>query len=140
MFLFLRPVKFADVDSARLVFFARFSDYCHEALEALFTGLPGGYPVFTRERDLGIPTVRLDAEFVSPLRYGDVARFEVEVERIGRTSVTFRHVIRRDADGALAARVRHVLVIARLSTLTPEPVPDDLRALLDRYLCTHEKR
>jgi 4-hydroxybenzoyl-CoA thioesterase len=133
MFLFRRPVRFAEVDAARLVFFARYADYCHEALEALFAELPGGYARLTLEQDIGIPTVRIAFEFEAPLRYGDEARFEVEIVRIGRTSVSLRHVIRRDADGALVATADHVIVFARLSTLTPVPIPEDVRALLVGY-------
>lgn len=138
MFVFQRPVRFADVDAARLVFFPKFFEYCHDAIEALFADLPGGYAGVVRTRDLGIPTVRADAEFVSPLRHGDVARFEIDVLRLGRSSVTLRHTIRRDADGALSAVVRHVIVFARLSTLTTEPVPDDVRALLERHVVRDE--
>lgn len=134
MFLYQRPVRFADVDAARLVFFARFLDYCHEAIEAMFAGLEGGYPHMVQARDLGIPTVRVNAEFVSPLRYGDVARFEIDVLRLGRASFTLRHTIRRDGDGALAATIVHVVVMARLATLTPQPIPDDIRSLLARHL------
>lgn len=132
-FVFRRPVRFAEVDAAGLVFFPRFHEYCHDVLEALFAALPGGYPHLLRERDLGLPTVHLETEFQSPLRYGDTARIETTVDRIGTSSVTFRHVIRRDADGTVAALVRHVVVTARVSTLTPVPVPADIRALLDLH-------
>jgi YbgC/YbaW family acyl-CoA thioester hydrolase len=134
MFAFRRPVRFAEVDAAGLVFFPRFHEYCHDLLEALLAELPGGYPDMVRHRDLGIPTVRLETDFTAPLRFGDVACFETTVERIGRSSITFRHVIRREADGAIVATVRHVIVTARISTLTAVPVPDDIRALLSVHL------
>ena len=76
---------------------------CHDALEAFFGELPGGYAALFRERDLGVPTVHLETDFKSPLRYGDVARFEMAVERVGRTSLTFHHTIRRESDGIVAA-------------------------------------
>ena len=133
MFTYHRPVRFADVDAARIVFFARFLEYCHDALEALFAGLPGGYPHLTMVRDLGIPTVHVEMDFEAPLRYGDVARIEITVLAVGRTSVTFRHAIHRDADGVRCATIRHVIVLTRLSTLTAEPLPDDVRALLEAH-------
>jgi 4-hydroxybenzoyl-CoA thioesterase len=133
VFVFRRPVRFAEVDAAGIVFFPRYHEYCHDALEAFFGELPGGYAALFRERDLGVPTVHLETDFKSPLRYGDVARFEMAIERVGRTSLTFHHTIRREADGVIAATVRQVVVMTRISTLTPIPVPDDVRALLDRY-------
>jgi 4-hydroxybenzoyl-CoA thioesterase len=134
VFVFRRTVRFADVDAARLLFFARFLDYAHDALEALFAELPGGYAHLTMTRDLGIPTVRIDAEYRAPLRYGDVARFEIDVMRLGRTSITLRHTIRRDSDDEVVATLRHVIVLTRLSTLTPEPLPEDVRTLFARHL------
>ena len=63
MFVFLRPVRFADVDAARIVFFARYLEYCHDALEALFGQLPGGYAALTMERDVGIPSVHVEVDY-----------------------------------------------------------------------------
>ena len=126
-------MRFAEVDAAGLVFFPRYHEYCHDALEAFFGELPGGYAALFRQRDLGVPTVHLETDFKSPLRYGDVARFEMAIERVGRTSLTFYHTIRREADGVVAATVRQVVVMTTISTLTPILVPDDVRELLDRY-------
>ena len=133
MFVFRRPVRFAEVDAAGIVFFPRYHEYCHDALEAFFGELPGGYAALFRERDLGVPTVHLETDFKSPLRYGDVARFEMAIERVGRTSLTFCHTIHRESDATVAATVRHVVVMTQISTLTPIPVPDDIRALVERY-------
>ena len=55
MFVFRRPVRFAEVDAAGIVFFPRYHEYCHDALEAFFGELPGGYAALFRERDLGVP-------------------------------------------------------------------------------------
>jgi 4-hydroxybenzoyl-CoA thioesterase len=134
MFVFRRPIRFCEIDAARLVFFARFFDYCHEALEALFAEFPGGYPRMVQERDLGIPTVRLQADFRAPLRYGDVARFELHVLRIGTTSVTVKYEVKRDADDLLVATITHVIVLASFSSLRPRSIPDDLRALFAQHL------
>ncbi len=134
MFTFLRPVRFAEVDAARLVFFAKYPEFVHDALEDLLSGLEGGYPALTGARDVGIPTVHLSIDFSAPLRYGDRARIEVTVERIGTTSVTFRHAVIRDGDGVLCADIRHTIVTARLSTLAPIAIPDDVRALLQAHV------
>jgi 4-hydroxybenzoyl-CoA thioesterase len=133
VFVFRRPVRFAEVDAAGLVFFPRYHEYCHDALEAFFGELPGGYAALFRQRDLGGPTVHLETDFRSPLRFGDVARFDITIERVGRTSLTFHHAIHRESDGIVAATVRQVVVMTQISTLTPIPVPDDIRALLEKY-------
>ena len=83
MFRYERPVRFAEVDAARIVFFARYLDYCHDALEELFGALPGGYARLTMTDDIGIPSVRVEVEYKAPLRYGDVVFIDVDVEAIG---------------------------------------------------------
>jgi 4-hydroxybenzoyl-CoA thioesterase len=133
-FVFERPVRFADVDVARIVFFARYLEYCHDAIEALFAPLDGGYPGLTVGRDVGVPSVHLEVDFRAPLRYGDVARIELWIERLGTTSITLRHELFRARDGVHCASVRQVVVTSTLSTVTPVPIPDDVRALLAGYL------
>lgn len=134
MFCYERRVRFADVDAARIVFFARFCEYCHEALEALFSALDGGYQQLVMVRDVGIPTVHISVDYKAPLRYGDVAMIDVDVLNVGNTSITFRHTIKRQADGTIAAVARHVVVTARMTDNRPLPVPDDVRALLQAHV------
>lgn len=133
MFRYERPVRFAEVDAAGIVYFARHLDYCHDAIEALFGELPGGYAHLTMVRDVGVPSVRVEVEYHAPLRYGDVAVIDVTVERVGAKSVTLRHAMSRKADGAPVATVRQVVVTARLKALGAVEVPDDVRALLERH-------
>ncbi len=134
MFRFERTIRFAEIDAARMVFFARFCDYCHEALEALFGRLEGGYAQLTMVRDIGIPTVHMELDFRKPLRYGDVVVVDVDVLRIGGRSVTFRHSLRRKSDETVCAVARHVVVTAAISTGQSLPVPDDIRRLLADHL------
>jgi 4-hydroxybenzoyl-CoA thioesterase len=138
MFHFRRPVRFADVDAARIVFFARYHDYCHDTLEGLFEALQGGYPHLTMVRDVGIPTVRLDTIYRAALRYGDVALFEIEVLHIGRSSVKVRHTVRRERDREVCATIEQVFVTVSLTSFDPVPLPDDVRAVLEAHLVDDE--
>jgi 4-hydroxybenzoyl-CoA thioesterase len=134
MFRYERPVRFAEVDAARIVFFARYLDFCHDALEGLFAALPGGYPHLTMARGIGIPSVRVEADYAAPLRYGDAALIDVSVERLGTRSATFVHALTRAADGVRCATVRQVVVFCRLDAMAPVDIPDDVRALLALHL------
>jgi acyl-CoA thioesterase FadM len=69
---------------------------------------------------------------VAPLRYGDVARIAIAVERIGGKSCTFRYAVTRAADGVKVATIRHVCAVSDLSALKAIPVPDDVRAALEK--------
>lgn len=133
MIPFDRPVRFEDVDAAGIVFFARYLNYCHEAMERFFDGVEGGYVDLITRRKIGFPAVHVDAEWKAPLRYGDVARIEVTVPKLGSTSCTFRYAFRRLADGVPVATVQHVTVASDLTTLTKMPLPPDVRTLLEAH-------
>ena len=133
MFSYERRIRFEDVDAASIVFFPRFLGYCHEAMEAMLAPVRGGYAGLVVDRRLGLPAVRVEAEFKSPLRFGDVARISVVVERIGRSSATLRYSIERERDGEVVATIRHVVVLSDLGTLTSTPLPEDVRTVLESH-------
>ena len=129
-FVFLRPVRFDDIAAAGILFFARFFNYAHDAMEAFFGQLPGGYVTLINERRVGLPAVHVEADFLSPLRFGDVARIEVTTVHIGRSSCAFRHAMSRVGDGAQVAVVKHVCAAVDLTSMKAIPLPDDMRALV----------
>ncbi len=138
-FVHERKVGFEDVDAARIVFFARFFHYCHDAMEALFDPLEGGYVRLINERRIGLPAVHVDADFTSPLRYGDAMRILVDVPHLGNSSATLRYRFSRLADGAAVATVTHVVVATNLDAIGAIPLPDDVRATLATHAVTKAK-
>ncbi len=130
-----RPVRFEDVDAANIVFFGRFFGYCHEAMETLFEReLEGGYVNLITKRHIGFPAVHVECDFKHPLRYGDIARIATSVERIGNKSCTFGYAITRASGGEHIASIRHVCAVSDLAALKAIPIPDDVRATLERHL------
>jgi 4-hydroxybenzoyl-CoA thioesterase len=73
--------------------------------------------------------VRLEVEFVSPARHGDVIEMSLGVEHLGRSSIGFRYEGRVGERVVLRARNRVVTV--EMGTLEPIPVPAWLRAALE---------
>ncbi|MBX3211947.1 MAG: acyl-CoA thioesterase [Labilithrix sp.] len=132
--IYRRPVRFEEVDAAGIAFFARFFNWCHEAMERFYDDVPGGYVDLITRRRVGFPAVHLTADWRAPLRYGDVANIETSVARIGSTSATLRYVLTRASDGVHVATIEHVTVATDLDTMTKRPLPDDCRALLARHL------
>jgi 4-hydroxybenzoyl-CoA thioesterase len=130
-----RPVKFEEVDAAGIAFFARFFNWCHEAMERFFDQLPSGsYVNLIMKRRIGFPAIHLVADWKAPLRYGDVARIETAVIKVGTTSATFRYVLTRVSDGIMAATIEHTTVATDLDTMTKRPLPDDCRKLLEAHV------
>ncbi len=131
MLAYLRPVRFEEVDAAQIVFFPRVLAYGHEAIAKLMDELRGGYAHLIVTRRIGLPVVHLEVDFTAPLRFGDVARVELTVTRIGRSSCTFRTQIIRDLDGANVATILCVCAITDLSALRAIAIPDDVRQILE---------
>lgn len=134
MFTYERAVRFEEVDAAGIVFFARFFNYCHEAMEALLSPVDGAYAGLIVDRRIGLPAVRVEAEFRTPLRFGDTARIEVTVAHIGTKSCEFCYRFTRASDGAVIATVRHVVVVCELGAITSVPIPEDVRRVMERHL------
>lgn len=131
--VFERPVRFEEVDAAGLVFFARFFHYCHDAMEHFFGALPGGYVDLVMRRRVGFPAVHAEADYESPLRYGDVARIETSIAKIGTTSATFRYVLGKGGGRVHVATVSHVVVVTDMTTMKARAIPEDVRALFEAH-------
>ncbi|MDB5216035.1 MAG: 4-hydroxybenzoyl-CoA thioesterase family active site protein [Myxococcaceae bacterium] len=129
-----RSVRFEDVDAAGIVFFARFFGYCHDAMERFFDDVPGGYAALTMKRKVGFPSVHASADFKAPIGYGDIARIEATITKLGTTSCHFRFEMTRARDGAHVATMSHVHVCTDLVTMTKLPFPADVRAALAKHV------
>jgi len=125
-----RHVRFEEVDAAGIVFFGRFANYCHDAMERFFDALPGGYPSLIMQRKIGFPAVHVTSDFKAPIRYGDIARITGTVTKLGTTSCHFSFAITRASDGLDVATMSHVHVCTELTTMTKLPLPSDVRAAL----------
>jgi 4-hydroxybenzoyl-CoA thioesterase len=129
-----RKVRFEEVDAAGIVFFARYLHYAHEAMEAFFAGLDGGYARLIVERGVGFPAVQAHVGYAKPVRYGDALRIEVETKRLGTRSATLLYRMFRASDGELAAEVEHVVVTSDLGRMKSVDMPDDVRAVFEAHL------
>jgi 4-hydroxybenzoyl-CoA thioesterase len=127
-------VRFEEIDAAGIVYFARFFTWCHDAMAAMLEPLDGGYVALVRGRNLGFPAVHVEADYVSPLRFGDEVRIAIHVERAGRSSVAMRFELTRGDDGRKVATVRHVMVLTDLTVLKSAPLPEDVRAVFERHM------
>ncbi len=126
------PVRFADIDWARVVYFARYFDFAHRCFEDFFNEhakLP--YASVLSERRLGFPIVHSEADFFGPLRLGDTARVVMEVERLTRRSVTSRFTLYRGESEEKVAVI--TLKQAAIDTADFKGVefPDDVFALFE---------
>ena len=125
-FIFTTPVRFADVDHAGIVYYPRFFHFFHLAFEELFRERMGAraYVTLLDERRVGFPAVRAEADYKSPLRFGDTAEIEVSIPRLGGKSITFRYRIYRaatpQAPRVLSAEGTVVCAVVDLARVTAQ--------------------
>lgn len=134
MIVYERPVRFEDVDAARIVFFGRYLFYAHEAMEHFFSGLEGGYPRLIVERGVGLPAVDVQCQFSSPVRYGDSLRIETTTAKLGNKSAQLRYCMVKGGTGELAATVLHTIVTTDLAAMKSIAMPADVRAIFEAHL------
>ena len=118
-------VRFGDLDAAGIAYYPNLVNFLHEAFEDFFAGHVGRpYPEVYGE-GIGFPTVKVEMEFVSPVRYGDHVQVDLTVERLGRSSVQIRY------EGSVAGRpvfhARNVAVVVDMKTFRAVPLPAWLR-------------
>jgi 4-hydroxybenzoyl-CoA thioesterase len=121
-------VRFGDADPAGLVYFVNVFHYFHIAMEEFFAARCGiGYERLMADERIGFPTVKVEAEFFTPLVYGDEAEVEVSVSRVGTASATFEYSVRRVSDYTLCARATNIHVAMNLDARRAVPIPDKYR-------------
>jgi 4-hydroxybenzoyl-CoA thioesterase len=129
-----QPVRFADIDRAGIVYYPRFFDFWHRALEDFFNEDVGlAYHKLIDERRIGLPVVHVEADFRQPLAHGDIVAIELSFDRVGDKSVTIRYRMLRPG-GDLAAEGTIVHACVDMDSFRAVSIPDDVRAALVRHL------
>ena len=129
------PIRFGDVDHARIVYYPHFFHFCHVAMEELFAkavGVPY-HEVIGRDRR-GYPTVHIETDFRKTVGFGETLRMEVSVLRIGTSSVDFRFEGKRRSDGETAFVARITTVCVDMDRFTSVPIPPAHREAFGRLV------
>lgn len=132
-------VRWGDCDPAGIVYFPRFFERFHDAMERWFDaslGLP--YDALILTRRLGLPSVHTEADFRRPCRFGERLVVELRVPSLGRSSIelAYRVMAPGEADPRLTGRTVCVLMgldPARPSHERAVPWPDDLRERIEAF-------
>lgn len=121
-----QQVRFAHIDAAGIVFYPRYFEMLNAAMEDYFAEVVGvDFLEMHRTRGLGVPTVRLEADFTAPSRLGDALDFLVTPVRVGRSSAEM--LVEVHCDGELRFRATVVLVCMDLAKGRSVEWPADMR-------------
>jgi 4-hydroxybenzoyl-CoA thioesterase len=127
------PIRFSHCDPAGQVYFPRFFDLLHDALEDWFNfGLRERFADFLLEQRLGTPTVGTQCDFLSPARFGDTLAVELTILRLGNSSIEL--AFNASIDGRACLKCRHTICIFSTQTSKAVPIPEALRERMRDYL------
>lgn len=132
-------VRWGDCDPAGIVYFPRFFERFHDAMERWFEdslGLP--YDSLIVGQRLGLPSVHTEADFRAPCRFGEHLVVELRVGKLGRSSIELRYrvVAEGEADARLTGRTVCALMDldpARPTHARAVPWPEDLRTRIEAF-------
>ena len=127
-----RLIRFSDCDPAGIVFYPQYFVMFNGLVEDWVSeGLGVGYTALVIDRRIGLPTVRLEADFSAVSRMGDAVALELAVERLGTRSLTLalRCV---GVEGDVRMTMRQVIVLTSLENHRAIAIPEDLRLAIAR--------
>ncbi len=123
-----RMIRFSDCDPAGIVFYPQYFVMLNGLVEDWVSeGLGVDYHALIAERRIGLPTVRLEADFRAVSRMGDDVILGLSVERLGSRSIALALRCFDPANDELRMQVKQVLVTTSLESHRAVAVPDDIR-------------
>ena len=137
-------VRWGECDPAGIVYYPRYYDYFHQAMETWFEqalGLP--YQDVILGRRIGFPSVHTEADYHRPSALGDRLQVELRVDAMGRSSLRFGLRVfgeGRGDEGARELRVSGAKVVVAMG-LDPErkdhrsaiEIPPDIRTRVEHF-------
>lgn len=127
-------IRFSDCDPAGIVFYPQYFVMFNGLVEDwVEEGLGVGYRHLIIERRIGLPTVRVEADFRAVSQMGDQVQLCLTVERLGTRSMTLQLQC-VGAQGEIRMQMRQVLVTTSLLDYQSVDIPSDLRSAIESSL------
>jgi acyl-CoA thioester hydrolase len=124
-------VRFRDCDAMGHTNNAVYMTFLEQARFAHWRSLWGFGNPQTPPDMPGVILARVEADYKRPTRYGDTLEIRLTVAEIGRSSFRYEYEI-VDAAGETVLTAKTVQVMYDYAANKPVPIPDDIRALLQR--------
>jgi acyl-CoA thioester hydrolase len=119
------PVRFVECDQQGIVFNAHYLVWADEAVNTWWAGRGVDWAE-VNARGIDYVVVASMLEWRSSARYGDTVEVDADVEKLGRTSLTLRFVIRVGERECCQVRTTYVCTTGGTSS----PWPEEIRALV----------
>jgi len=120
--------RFGDIDEAGIAYYPKLLHYFHCAFEDWWSDALGHpYPRLLHQDKLGLPAVKLEAEFFAPVRYGDEPWVHLGVFKVGTSSVEFGFWMTLGDDSKPLCRARVLTASVDMDTMQRRVLPEEWR-------------
>ena len=122
-------VRYNECDQQDAVFNSNYLIYIDVTLTEMWREAFGAYDTMT-EQGIDLVVAEANVWYLAPARFDDELEIAATIEKLGTTSMTTRFDIRRGDDDIAVGHLRHVFIELGGGKT---PIPDDVRAKLERY-------
>lgn len=120
------PVRFAHTDPAGIVFYPRYFEMLNQVVEDWFAAMDYPFKNMIVRDGFGVPTVSVQAEFMTVGVIGDQLEFTLVIEHLGNSSCRVR--VTGQVGGEVRVIFKLSIVFAKMTDRASMPWPEDLRA------------
>ena len=132
MYTYHIALRLRDTDAVGGIYFANLFNLAQEALEAFIDSADLDIGTVLRDTSFIFPVVHAEADIHHPILPGQKLRVQLTLHHMGTTSFTLCHRILPKENHTSMATIRIVHVVVDRATGRKQPVPEELRAILDR--------
>jgi len=130
-------VRFQDVDAAGIVFFARYFDYVHLAYEEFLAKNGNRLAEVLREGRWAAPLKHAEADFLSPLRFGDELEVQLVAANAASSDLSLGWCLRKVSTGkpvTVCGVAQSVHTFVDVPSFEKRSIPDELLSALSEIL------
>ena len=131
MYKFKKIINFYDCDPAGILFFAGIFEICHSAYEDLINSFNLQTDYWNNENFV-IPIIHTEAEYLLPLKFGDIVTVEVSVSQLKESSFELYYVCRND-DDKVTNEVKTVHIFVDKKKWKKTPIDPEVKKNLSTY-------
>ncbi len=129
-FRYYLRVRYAECDAQKVVFNSRYAEYVDIATTEFFRAIGYHQALLTGAFDFQL--VKQTIAWKAPARFDQVLEIGVSAKHLGTTSFTLLAEFHIAPDDRIVADCETVYVLVDAGTLQKTPIPDGLRAALER--------
>ena len=125
-FFIEKKMYYHDTDSGGVVYYASYLKHLEEARSEYLLSKGVDLTAYAKE-GVVFPVVRLEVDYKSPARYGDILRIFTKVERIGNCSIHILQEIKRGDTIIIQAKIVWACVDGNMK---PRRIPEEIKAAI----------